>query len=275
MTSPCASHSAHDRPGRESFTARTIAWVPARSANCSAQLFVSAMSTLLDDCGCRAEHVSRFLDAQLLLAQQDVGDPILLRHPLQLARNDLREIVGSNVRFGVVTVICGDEHFVGSVVRRAELLRTSPSIPEAIEMYGTGDCKRPVQWVCAGEVSRSRAMEPQERLLEDIVRFRLCVWPDAGRIDTAGEPSRCRAPRRHRLHPGRSAASTLWCDRYPGSWGLCFDPISLFGGQWVGGNGRGFRKHAELFSSYFVIGRPRAQRHVISRRTGNNDQMAP
>src|SRR5262245_58754512 len=69
---------------------------PSRGADGGPELLVGAMGALAYDRGRRSEHRGSLLDAEPFLLEEHVRDPVLLRHPAQLERQDLLHIASSN-----------------------------------------------------------------------------------------------------------------------------------------------------------------------------------
>src|SRR5262245_41619509 len=61
------------------------------------ELLVGAMGTLPYGRRSRSEHLGRRLGAESLLFEKNVRDSVLLRHPGELRRHDLGEVVGENL----------------------------------------------------------------------------------------------------------------------------------------------------------------------------------
>src|SRR5262245_56924993 len=150
-----------------------VVFLPSGCAEGIPELFVGAMGALPHDRRRRSEHGGRFPHAEPFLLQQDVRDSVLLRHPAELRRHDPQQVARENLGFRGVTVDGRESVVLRRIVRRTEILRAPAPVPESIEMGRARNRKCPVQYIRAGQVGGACAMDPEQRLLEQIVCLRL------------------------------------------------------------------------------------------------------
>jgi hypothetical protein len=79
---------------------------------------------------------------------------------------------GGHFRFGRYGSIDLNVIALRDVAGRTETLRSPAPVTNPADVQRAGDCVRPVQNVRSGRVGGPRPMEFQERVLEQIVRFR-------------------------------------------------------------------------------------------------------
>src|SRR5262249_215809 len=111
-----------------------VVLLPTGGAQRCPELYVRSMGALPHHGGRRSEHRSRLPDAESFLLEEDVRDPVLLRHPAQLEPQDLRQIAPCHRCPRGVAAVGMQPLLLGRVVRRTEILRAAPPIPESIEI---------------------------------------------------------------------------------------------------------------------------------------------
>src|SRR5262249_62356959 len=78
---------------------------PSGGSQRRAELLVCPMGTLSHDRLGRSEHRSRCSHGETFLLEKDIRDAVLLRHPGELSRHDVREIAGANARLRRMTIV--------------------------------------------------------------------------------------------------------------------------------------------------------------------------
>src|SRR5262245_54259207 len=103
--------------------------LPSRGSHGGPELLVGAMGARAHDRCRRSEYCGSLLDAEPFLLEENVRDPVLLRHVAQLARQNPSHIAGSNRSLRGVAVVGMQPCRFGRIVRRAEILGATPAIP--------------------------------------------------------------------------------------------------------------------------------------------------
>src|SRR5262249_34758859 len=109
--------------------------LPSGCAQSDPELLVGAMGALPYDRRRRSEHRGCCIGAESFLLEENVRNSVLLRHPGELRRHDLGEVVGKNLALRGIAVIGPEPVALRNVVRRTELLRAPAPVPQSIEMY--------------------------------------------------------------------------------------------------------------------------------------------
>src|SRR5688572_24966889 len=125
------------------------------------------MWTLLDHVYSRADHGGGLTRAQVLLLEQHTGHAILLRHPAELARERVVQMLGGDFRLRRRVMSLQRAGF-SNAARRAEMLGSTPPVTQPRQAHRARNCKSPVEWIRAGDVGRARAMQLQERFLKAV-----------------------------------------------------------------------------------------------------------